>query len=111
MNTDKVYNMTNWRTYLDPLGNKRVQNFLNSKGIQVFSSLVTSIDGAIDTNAEKLVLLVHPNVSSLVLVKPIEYDEVLNHCLDYFKKIEEYELCAETVLVIKKLESSTEKID
>ena len=102
MNKEDIYKITGWKTYLDPDSNQRVKKFLDARGVEVLNSLIVSIDQAIDLESQKLFLLVHPNVSSLVQVTPDEYPEILEFSLEYFKEKEEYELCAETVRIMKK---------
>ena len=108
-NVTDLYSVTNWRTYLDPTGNKRVEKFLASRGLTVLAGLITTIESAVDQGMEKLVILVHPNVSSLIMVTDVEYEEVLNYCLDYFQTLEEYELCADTLRILKKVRNEKKK--
>lgn len=101
---DKITHPTvEWRTYLDPSKNKRVRKFIKYRGQEVFTNLYQSIDAAISNNTEELLILVHPNVSSIVSISKKEYIEVLNHCINFFKSIQGYESCAEIVKIKKRL--------
>lgn len=97
-----IYSRVNWRSYLDPTDNSRVQRFLNMNGTEVFVEIVDNIDKAIDNNADNMMLLVHPHVTSIVVVKREEFDGLLNHCLNYLIDKEEYESCTKVTEVIKK---------
>ena len=108
-NTTELYKITNWRTYLDPTDNTRVETFLHSRGKVVLTGLMDSIELAINQKLEKILVLVHPNVSKLIMITEIEYEEVLEYCLGYFQEKEEYELCADTLRVLKKVRGNTKK--
>lgn len=110
---EKMQPIVDWKEYLVPTNkNKRVQRFLDSRGVDVFGGLVASISEAVDMKVDKLHVMVHPNVTSIVIVKPHHYMEILNHSLNFFKEKEEYELCAETVSIIEKVKKfRTKKIE
>ena len=98
-----TYETVGWRTYLDPSNNKRVRKFLKFNGEQVFTNLYKTIDASLKAGGEEILVLVHPNVSSIVSIKKNEYIEVLNHCIEYFKSIQGYESCAEIVKIKKRI--------
>jgi len=101
-----IYSRVGWRKYLDPTNKPRVSNFIKSCGNNVFTQIVKAIDTAIDENLSEIILLVHPNVSSVVIIEKNNYDEVLIHCLNYFKSIENYEQCANIIKIKNKQHSS-----
>jgi hypothetical protein len=103
MEENTLYPTVGWRTYLDPTKNKRVRRFIKFNGIEVFTNLYKSIDAALDDGATEILILVHPNVSSIVSIPEKQYTEVLNHCIDFFKSIQGYESCAEIVKIIKRI--------
>lgn len=96
----KLYSRVNWRKYLDPTNKQRVQRFIKTNGPTVFTAIVETIENAMEDDLEEVMILVHPNVSSVAVVSKDEYDEVLTHCLQYFESIEKYENC-DNILAIK----------
>lgn len=96
-----LYSRVEWRKYLDPTDRPRVNRFLQAQGDYVFDEIVKNIENANINGIESLMILVHPNVSSVVMVDQHDYKEVLQHCLDYFKSKENYEQCAK-ILKLKK---------
>jgi hypothetical protein len=46
---------------------------------------------------DEVAILVHPNASAISLVPKEEYIEALDHCLEWFKEKEEYEMCGKIV--------------
>lgn len=94
-----TFTIVDWREYLDPNTSLRVEKFLKYNGTRVFTNLIDSIEKSIHGNTKKVVVLVHPNVSSLIILEEDNYIEILDHCLFYFKSIEDYLICAR----IKKL--------
>lgn len=99
----QLFSTVGWRKYLDPADNPRVNRFLKKNGEVVFAQIVSNIETAIDSKQDEFIMLVHPNVSSAVSVKQLEYNELLNHCLTWYKKTENYEKCAEIIKIRKKL--------
>ena len=98
-----IYPVVHWKEYLDPLNGNRVKRFLKFNGSRVFNNLIKKIEEANESGVKTIVILVHPNVSSLSLIKAEEYESVLEHCLLYFKHHEDYLKCAEIVKLKKKL--------
>ena len=103
--TYQAYPTVHWKTYLDPTNGPRVQTFIKRKGKVVFTELVKEIGNAYNNDIKKIVVLVHPNVSSLVLITDIDYIDVLDHCLYYFLDTEDYTMCEK----IKKLKQKIKK--
>jgi len=110
---DRVDRIADWKDYLVPSKeNRRVERFLNSHGVHVFTGLVSSIESAMEIKADRLHVVIHPNVSSIVIIKPHNYLDILKHALQFFKEKEEYEMCATTVKLIDKVkEFRTKKIE
>jgi len=104
-----IYPVVHWKEYLDPTNGKRVKRFLKSNGTRVFNNLIKKIEEADKNNIKIIVVLVHPNVSSLALIKTEDYIPVLEHCLLYFKHTEDYLKCAEIVKLKKKIGKKKKK--
>ena len=104
-----IYPIVHWKEYLDPTNGKRVKRFLKSNGSRVFNNLIRKIKEADEIGDKTLVILVHPNVSSLSLIKAEEYISVLEHCLLYFKHTEDYLKCAEIVKLKNKIGNKKKK--
>jgi hypothetical protein len=103
MENNITYPTVGWRTYLDPSKNNRVRKFIKFNGIEVFTKLYKSIDTALTDGTDEILVLVHPNVSSIVSIQKTEYTQVLNHCIEFFKSIQGYESCAEIVNIKKRI--------
>lgn len=103
MENRQIHETVGWRTYLDPSKNNRVRKFIKYNGTQVFTNLYKSIDVSLNDGTEEILVLVHPNVSSIISISKNEYIEVLNHCISYFKSIQGYESCAEIVKIKKRI--------
>lgn len=101
-----IHSTVGWRKYLDPNENSRASVFLKKNGTRVFTELISNIEHAIDENKEEVIILVHPNVTSVVSIGRGEYVVILNHCLEWFKKKEEYEYCAKIVKIRDKIKKS-----
>ncbi len=101
--TYKTYSVVDWRTYLDPTNNHRVTSFLKHNGTNTFKELIKSIEEAYDEDIPMIVVLVHPNVTSLSLIKQSDYVTVLKHSLKYFEFTENYKYCSDVVKIIKKV--------
>lgn len=100
-----VFSKVGWRKYLDPTDSPRVKKFLKSSGRKVLTQIVDGIQDAIENDVAELVILVHPNVSSVVVVPSVEYDNVLTHSLQFFKSLEEYNQCSKIIKIKKKLKT------
>ena len=85
----KLYSRVNWRKYLDPTNRPRVNSFIKQRGDVVFGQIVETIKEAIKEETPEIMIMVHPNVSSVVVINSDEYKEVLTHCLNYFKSKEQ----------------------
>lgn len=111
MQKKTIFTKVGWRKYLDPTDNPRVDKFLKSSGRKVLAQIVDGIQEAIENNTPELVVLVHPNVSSVVVIPSKEYDEVLTHSLQFFKSVEGYEQCHKILNIKNKLKiPKTEKV-
>jgi len=99
-----------WRTYLDPTNNNRVTRFLKTNGNSVFNQIVKNIHMAISNDYKQLVLIVHPNVPSVVVVTASEYPELLEHCLNWFKTHEDYEQCSNIIKIKSKIKRTPSAI-
>lgn len=111
MENNITHTTVGWRTYLDPTKNNRVRKFIKFNGTEVFTNLYKSIDTAIKEDTAEILVLVHPNVSSIISIEKKEYIEVLNHCIDFFKSIQGYESCAEIVNIKKQIAPKKIKLD
>jgi hypothetical protein len=100
MTRRKLYSRVGWRKYLDPTGRPRVKKFLKTNGTVVFNQVVECIQSANVEKQTEIMILVHPNVQSVVVIEETDFDEVLTHCLDYFQSKELYEECG-TVVKLK----------
>ena len=108
-NTD-AYPTVGWRTYLDPSKSDRVRKFIKLNGAEIFTKLYETIESATEDGQDQILVLVHPNVTSIVSISQEEFIEVLNHCIKYFESIQGYESCAQIVKIRKKC-TSMQKVD
>lgn len=99
--SEKTYPIVKWREYLDPNTSTRVKRFLKLKGNKIFTNLVETIEKAINSNTKKIVVLVHPNVTSLVIFDEDDYIEILTHIMFYFENIENYKMCSKVKQLIE----------
>lgn len=109
MTRRKIYSKVGWRKYLDPTGKDRVKSFLKANGTVVFLQVIECIQTAIEKNEPEIMILVHPNVQAVVVIEESEFNEVLTHCLYYFKSKELYEHCSEVVKLKKKIKKIKNK--
>ena len=91
---NKSFTTVGWEKYLHPVDNPFVQNFLDKNGKDVLWQIALNIHNAILDNKESVAFVVHTNAASVVVIPSDDYIEVLDHCLDWFSKREEYELCS-----------------
>ena len=110
MTKRKLYSKVGWRKYLDPTGRPRVKRFIETNGNVVFNQIVECINNAADDAQSEIMVLVHPNVSAVVVIEENDYDEVLTHCLQYFQSKEKYEECGKIVNLKKKIKDITEPV-
>ncbi len=111
MNTSPLlFEKVNWRTYLDPTNNPRVERFLKKRGDVVLKKIVEHIKKANEDGKESVYVMVHPNVSRITEVKSEEYTEVLEFCIKFFEETENYELC-QKILDIKNEIGNVKKVN
>ncbi len=101
---NKYYNIVSWKRYLIP-HTDRIQNFLESRGVDVFTQISDMINKASITKQKEVVLVVHPHLSSAISIKEKDYLEVLNLCIDFLASKEQYERCSK----IKKYKQNLKK--
>ena len=65
----RTYSTVDWRKYLVEDYNPRVKNFLESRGESVFQQISTNINSAVMRGKPQVVLLVHPNVGNIIVIK------------------------------------------
>jgi len=109
MKRRKLYSKVGWRKYLDPTNNVRVKTFLAINGTVIFKQLIDCIKTALEENQTEIMILVHKNVQSVVVIEQPDFDEVLTHCLQYFRSQEQYELCSEVVKIKSKIKKLPKK--
>lgn len=90
----RTFTTVGWEKYLNPIDNPFVQKFLDKNGNEVFDQIALNINTAILQKKESIAFVVHTNASSVVVIEKKDYEVVLNHCLDWFIKKENYEFCA-----------------
>jgi len=104
----QTYSTVGWREYLDPTQNSRVSTFLKYNGTHTFTQIAETIEEAYEQGLPMVVILVHPNVRSLSLIKEKDYINVLEHSLSYFEHIENYKKCSEMKNIIEKVSKKKE---
>lgn len=90
-----AYSTVNWRRYLDITKNPRAQSFLDSRGDEVLWQIAGTVHKAAKTKQKEVVLLIHPNAGAVIRIPYTEYDEMLELCLKWFEKQEDYEKCTD----------------
>ena len=93
----RTFTTIDWRKYLQPTNDKRVEKFLETRGFDVMNQVSQNIHNAGLKGWDEVAILVHPNASAISLVPKEEYIEALDHCLEWFKNKEEYEMCGKIV--------------
>jgi hypothetical protein len=93
----RAFTTIDWRKYLDPNENPRVKRFLDTRGFEVMNQISQNIHKGGTLGWDEVAILVHPNAAAISLVPETEYIEALDHCLEWFKNNEEYEMCAKMV--------------
>jgi len=73
---EKILNTASWKTFLDVNTNPRVENFLKESGYDVFNQTILNITKALGNGWVEIALLVHPNSSSVMLIKDYQYEKV-----------------------------------
>lgn len=107
----RTFTTVGWEKYLNPIDNPFVQNFLDKNGNEVFDQIALNINTAILQKKESIAFVVHTNASSIVVIERKDYEVVLNHCLDWFIKKENYEFCARIDEFKQNLAKSKTKIE
>lgn len=93
----RTFTTIDWRRYLQANSDKRVEKFLEARGFEVMNQVSQNIHNAGLKGWDEVAILVHPNASAISLVPKEDYIEALDHCLEWFKDKEEYEMCAKIV--------------
>jgi hypothetical protein len=109
LSQNKVLQTAGWRTFLDKEANPRAERFLENNGYDVLNQITSNINKALDAkrNWDEIALLVHPNSSTIMLVKKEEFSEVLIFCMEWFKEREYYEMCSFVLETQNKLNDSS----
>ena len=91
----KILNTVHWKKYLDiNNGNPQVKKFLESRGDDVLWQISQNIQRANRKNKESLVMAIHENAPSAILIEKKDYNDVLNLSLKWFETKEYYERCS-----------------
>lgn len=106
----KLYSKVGWRKYLDPTDRPRVKTFIEANGNVIFPQVVECIQNANTDKQPEIMIMVHPNVSAVVVIAENDYDEVLTHCLQYFQSKEKYEECGNIVKLKNQMKKTTETL-
>lgn len=99
--SNKSISTVNWRKYLDVNTNPRVKSFLDSRGEDVLWQISQNIQRANRKGKDSLVMVIHENAPSAILIEKKDYMAVLNLSIKWFENIEYYERCS-GILEIKK---------
>jgi hypothetical protein len=102
---NKYFTTVSWRKYLIPTTD-RIIKFLDSRGVDVMNQISQIIDEANRDSKKEVTVMIHPNLSSAILIKEKDYVEVLNICLDFLIKKEEYEKCSNIQLYKEKIKKN-----
>lgn len=95
MKRAKAFSTVNWKKYLDVNTNPRANRFLESRGDDVLWQIASEINRAVMTpGQENLIILVHPNAGAVIKIDKSEFGELLQLCLNWFEKREDYSKCA-----------------
>jgi hypothetical protein len=96
-----IYNMigdahrvVSWERYLLETDEPRVNNFLESRGNEVFFQISTAINDAVTNNRESVVILIHPNIQNVIEIFKKDFIVVLNRANEWFVSKEKYEVCS-----------------
>lgn len=102
MSRGRAVSTVDWRKYLDVNVNPRAKTFLESRGADVLWQIASNIDNSITgtKSTKRLIMSVHPNAPSAILINFEDYKDVLELCLNWFEKKEQYEVC-QKILNIK----------
>lgn len=93
---EKSISTVSWRRYLIPNDNERVIKFLESRGDDVFWQLSQNIHKcSIGVNKKNnLIIVVHENASSAIMIDKKDFIEVLDLAISWFQRKEKYEMCS-----------------
>ena len=89
-----AHRVVSWERYLLETDEPRVNNFLESRGNEVFFQISTAINDAVINNGEIVVLLIHPNIRNVIEIKKKDFIQVLNRANEWFVAKEKYEVCS-----------------
>lgn len=101
---NKVLTTNGWRTFLDVDTNPRVESFLKERGYDVFNQSIANVHVALNRNWNELALLVHPNSTSIMIIKDSEFEEFLDFAMKWCEKNEYYELCSKITKINNKFD-------
>ena len=97
----KLFSTVHWKKYLDITnGNPQVERFLESRGNDVLWQVAQNVHKSGNGGKHKkdrLVMAIHENAPNAILIEKKDYLEILELCLNWFEKKEQYEKCAEIV--------------
>ena len=106
---EKILNTASWRTFLDVKKNPRVENFLKENGYDVFNQTILNIKKANQKHWDDIAVLVHPNSSSVMLIKKNQFLDVLDFSYQYCIENEHYELCSLVIEIKNKFYNNAEQ--
>ena len=110
MRRAKAFSTVNWKKYLDVKTNPRAKSFLESRGDDVLWQISSNIyRAAVRKGLSEIVLLVHPNAGAVIRIHKSEYLELLNLCLNWFEKREQYNRCSEIQFYISEVKRVEEQ--
>lgn len=98
-----------WKRFLDEKVNPKVNEFLDSAGVDVLTQIIEIVEKASKRNQEEVAVLLYPTASAIALIKREEYEEVLEICLRWFEKKEYYEQCADIQKVTERVRKNNLK--
>lgn len=105
---EKLISTVDWRKYLDVNTNPRVKKFLDSRGDDVLWQISQNIQRANRKNKESLVMVVHENAPSAILIEKKDFDNVLELSLKWFENKEYYERCSGIIKIKNDLINSNQ---
>jgi len=98
------------KQYQLPSENKDLQNFIDSKRVDMMEQAVSSIEYALNNNLPLVELYQFKDSEFVVMVSNKEFLTNIEHIYDYYINNEMYELC-ERVVGLKKRLGSTLKLN
>ena len=95
---EKALPTVHWKKYLDiNNGNPQVRKFLESRGDDVLWQISQNIQRANRREMKSLVMVIHENAPSAILIERADFQNVLDLSLKWFESRELYERCGEIV--------------